>query len=682
MHRFGKLSTKVQSSKLASELHYFESTLDVQMERRLAKRGRETGYTDETRENDAKKKAALLLDTYPIPKAWITTMTGLLASTKTSKHKVNAIIYDRTRTCTPYGELTCSLDLPLEAGGTMKIELNNPFAWLHHASTLSAEFGTFLATHLCQANGALANIVLWSDETVPGNQLRPSTSRKFESVMWTFLEFPSWFLHREWGWFQLAFVPSHKLANVKGGLQTLMKHILLLFFSPTTFNFESSGVRVQTVGGGTALVKARFACFLMDEKALKIVLSVKGASGTKPCLACKNVVGAQTHPLHPDDYVVHFSDARKWKFDAHTVHSYQEMKDALDSVRHNPRELPDLEQILGLKYDPYALLWDPYIAQIVRIPECAYFDPMHCIWATGGVAQIQINAFVLATLECGLSLKDIDAFLDTIRGIELEKGFFSKRIKNRCDAHIRSFASESIDAVRVLVLLSIAILQEANELEDHVKCLFLLNDIQEILLRPQLIMNNIAALKEKLQAHHTLYATLYKCVPKNHFLRHLPDQIMRFKCLLSCFATERSHKRSKKICTFSFFKIEKTMITRCNYAFSNALLERHFLKREYLKNPKKNEIYGQMFVSNAMQTKLGHIARGDYVKVAPNGLLKVAFCMQSDDLPPLFYVIGNLHQKIGYYEWAPQEHCVAVAVSHLIGKQVVRLAGDKVHSLF
>ena len=68
-------------------------------------------------------------------------------------------------------------------------------------------------------------------------------------------------------------------------------------------------------------------CFLGDEKAIKEMWGLKGASGTKPCCWCKNVVG-RMHVDLIDPYFVHFT----WgtRFDMHTPESWADILTTLE----------------------------------------------------------------------------------------------------------------------------------------------------------------------------------------------------------------------------------------------------------------------------------------------------------------------------------------------------------------
>ena len=148
------------------------------------------------------------------------------------------------------------------------------------------------------------------------------------AVYWTFMEFPDWFRNGSAGWFPLAFVHHDTLQQIQAGLSGLMAIVLRLFFAsavtaehglrPDSYSFNATGIRLcrgqappwdlAGLSLETLHLYASFACFLADEKAHKEINGSKGASGTKPCHQCQNVMGR----LPPDEVpeggpIVHFS---------------------------------------------------------------------------------------------------------------------------------------------------------------------------------------------------------------------------------------------------------------------------------------------------------------------------------------------------------------------------------------
>ena len=149
----------------------------------------------------------------------------------------------------------------------------------------SFSFGKFLCDYINDTG--VCNIVIWSDETTSGNQLRTDQRRTFLSFYWTICELPGFFKSSDHGWWPIGILSNDVVHDVAGQASGIMKAILRHFFiGDCSF---TSGIRVQLCGTHRT-IKGRLAAVLQDEKGHKYVGSVKGASGTKCCLMCCNVL--------------------------------------------------------------------------------------------------------------------------------------------------------------------------------------------------------------------------------------------------------------------------------------------------------------------------------------------------------------------------------------------------------
>ena len=127
---------------------------------------------------------------------------------------------------TPYGTVRSSIRLERVDGQSLESQVNNPFALLWAASVVQPKFGSFLMRH----THGQATIVLYTDETTPGNNKRPDKGRSFEALLWTFKELPDWFRSRQHGWFKFGYMLSTSVESVRGGMAAINKSIILSFF--------------------------------------------------------------------------------------------------------------------------------------------------------------------------------------------------------------------------------------------------------------------------------------------------------------------------------------------------------------------------------------------------------------------------------------------------------------------
>jgi len=458
---------------------------------------------------------------------------------------------------TPYGKLIEDMELELTDGTTFTMPYINPFALVFYMNMLSVACRGFLRLHL---QGRTARVCLYVDETTPGNVLRPDKGRSLQCVYWTFLEFPSWFRVKTTSWFAVCYLPSSVVQKLAGGMSALMARILRIFWHPTSWNFKRLGVRMRL---GERMqdawqLHATFACWVSDEKAFKELCNVKGASGTKPCLQCKNVIGRVGRGDVMGNYLVHVTEPDRTKFDPHTPDSFLEMVSSLSErvEAHAPsKEVKELEQMYGLTYNLHALPWDAYIMQnIVQIPVCVYWDSMHVLHAAGGVAQYECNQVVNKLLERGISLDNFDMFKEHVvhgmnKVVPLSRTFFKDRMCSGSDTHMKALAGETFLVIEILALFLATVVEPIGELLDVLRCFNALRIITEILKKGDAAVLHVAKLEATISEHHYLFLRLYPdCAkPKLHDLQHIPQCLARFQRNLNCFTTERKHREAKRI---------------------------------------------------------------------------------------------------------------------------------------
>ncbi len=81
----------------------------------------------------------------------------------------------------------------------------------------------------------------------------------------------------------MLFVPCVTVAKISGGISAVVSALLIQLWSATGWNLLKLGMHIAS-RGGHAILRARFFCIVSDEKAIKDVFEVKGASGIRPCL--------------------------------------------------------------------------------------------------------------------------------------------------------------------------------------------------------------------------------------------------------------------------------------------------------------------------------------------------------------------------------------------------------------
>ena len=483
--------------------------------------------------------------------------SGLALAPQAEQHGVSkAAVYGELHkwdsAVTPYGNLYQALQI-----GTQTIDRLNPFGFLWLLAKLDDRLAAFLEKHL---GGKQCRIAFYCDGVKPGNVLRPDSGREFEAVYWTFMEFPDFFRTRSaFGWLPLCFVERHRLKDVPGGMSAVAKEVVQSFWpaSDDKFNFNTTGVIIP-VQGREAHIRAQFGCWLADEKAINEIVHCKGASGIKPCISCKNVVNRTE--VESDEYLVHISCPDVARFDRHSHLSMTAMVQELNTKRPTAtaKEFAFLEKALGLVYSEHAFVFDDYCQSIARFPDTIFWDWMHCLVASGGIAQYQLNQLVLECKRAGVAIADLDAFCKNVSVpsscSKLRHTFFEDRVVLGSGSHIKAFASEMMSAIPIVGLFLDVVLKPTGKLVDHVHCFDKLRMIIAHIARGDRAVQDSDTIMVLLQEHHILYHRLYPdCVkPKLHYLKHAVECIKKFGCNMNCFSPERKHKEAKAIAAYSF----------------------------------------------------------------------------------------------------------------------------------
>jgi hypothetical protein len=87
-----------------------------------------------------------------------------------------------------------------------------------------------------------------------------------------------------------------------------------------------------------------------------------------------------------------------------------------------------LEQCYGINYSDHGLLFDDHCRRVSNLQETMFWDWMHCIVASGGIGQYEVNQFVLKIVQSGVTLENLDTFVQQIKvpgsACKLDKRFF------------------------------------------------------------------------------------------------------------------------------------------------------------------------------------------------------------------------------------------------------------------
>ena len=495
-------------------------------------------------------------------------------SERNARAKLQEVAVHDSEIRTPYGTVVQTMTLPMVGTNDAFVwHYVSPFALLHHICTLSSTFASIVGSHLAQQTN---NIMLYFDETKPGNVLRPDPGREFMAIFWTFRELPEYLRHRVIGWFPFGFLRQTKMNQLVGGVSALASRVIRAFFGSSGFNFQL-GCRCL-VNGVDVYIRAGLGGILADEKGLKQVYDVKGSSGTKPCLVCKNMT-SKHKDLSGHGYFVGLHCSKYASLDRHSDESFYEMVDLLlEKQPHLKKgEFQKYCQVLGLNFSPEGLLFQPDLRPLVKPVTGTFWDWMHVL-VSGGLADVELGLFTQRIVAEGIPLSKIEAFVLQFQGFKggpFGKNFLTRRLTGDGSAY-HGFAGELLSLLPIMRLFADRVLKPSGLVQEHIACYELLCDIVEFMSLGDRAVQHTAWLRATIEKHHELYVACYgkaACQPKFHYAMHLPDVLDRFGVNMSCFVTERKHRLSKCVAARTFNLFEQVLLTDYLFHYLRDFLE-------------------------------------------------------------------------------------------------------------
>ena len=319
-------------------------------------------------------------------------------------------------------------------------------------------------------------------------------------------------------------------------------------------------------GQDQILCRAKFGGLLCDEKASKEVLSLKGASGTKPCSTCKNVARGVNLSLLADNYLIGIECADYGRMDFHTNESFWQMIDLIIAAKPamNKTQFEALQQSLGMSYDEDALLFDPRMRAVVSPVDHVLRDWLHML-CSGGVAGTELALICHELERQGVAMSQVTSFvaffkLPKKRG-KVDKQWFSPQRINE-DQMRTPAASDHIIMVSLMRAFLEDVMVPMNKFVAHARCLSLLDNLLcRLTIGCESALENVHDIQRLIVEHHIAYVALYgqHLKPKLHQLLHLPANIVFLRKLMACFVTERKHRSVKSTGIWAFRSVEATV---------------------------------------------------------------------------------------------------------------------------
>lgn len=521
-------------------------------------------------------------------------------------------------TCTPYGRVVQSMELPSEKMPTW--EYCNPLAFLHVLAGLSVAFFDMMEACVSKAAGAPLRIIIYIDEIVPGNPLRHDKGRTMQAIYWCFAEWPAWVLARTGAWAVFGVLRSSITKNMQGRISCLMRHVVRAFF-PKDKRSMRDGIILTCKDGRSLCVKAELGGYLGDEKGLKEIFDCKGQGGTLPCMTCSNVM-ALTCTDYLEEGTVSISCTERGQFMHHTNASILDLIDELLDVA--PGALDVAEQERGFNLNLYGLCLDTELREEGHIqPADQYIrDPMHTL-VSNGQANTHTGLLLHWLKSIGITPQQVSEYIECFTlphkyGKVSGEWLHKNRLNSKDHSEFSSYASTMMSLVPLVYAFLIDVVATSPTVHaDHVRCYGLLSSILALVQRVDTAVQNVKHLQELIDQYGKLFIQLYdRSKPKfHHMFAHLHESIIRFQRVLSCFVTERRHRTTKKAALHVFRYLESTvvkdLVNRMCQSFAH---DECLFKPLFLLSPKTADIAGSnIFKSVQAVLHCGKLRKGDIV---------------------------------------------------------------------
>ena len=551
-----------------------------------------------------------------------------------SKHESRALskaVATHANANTPYGTVVQAIEIEHVDDGPIRWMIIHPFAFIWYLSSICDDFAQVMMSSTQSAVNRCLDLILYGDELTPGNPMRSDGGRQAFNFYYGFVNWPRWLLHRKDGWLCFGSLQTRVIDGIVGGVGALMRTILRVFFVDGTSNCSVGFMFVHK--GETEYCKAKFKGFIADEKGLKEFCDLKGASGTKCCVSCKNVVNF----VHKQSAAMRQHECYKVGLDVLDLKDCKladdkftfAMADRLkheDSANNIPeKEFEQLEKDFGMNFNPHGIWQCPDLRPHLA-PVSNYFRDWQHTLMSSGVAGTEVGGCLTVMMKdpaCkrhGVSLETIETYCDQFKlptcWGKVNSNWF--RAKFITPDHVKHFASDVMCMVVLLASFMETMLKPLGCLPEHTESMCLLRDIITVLRLTYDVDESVhKTLSGLVSKHHKLFHKLYhKLIKvKFHQLLHLPDDLLRLGVCLSCFCLERKHRDWKRLSLYIFRTCESTTtIDFVNYSIQEMVSGRFKFKEFYLDDPETVCVDGNVFdVARAAFLRAGEVKCRDVV---------------------------------------------------------------------
>ena len=464
----------------------------------------------------------------------------------------------RTREAALPSNIFTTYQLQMNDGSTKEFPAVAPVDLLEYIVMTCRTFADFMTGLMDSTDTTKWQIVIYTDEVLPGAQLKVNNNRKLVSFYWAFVEYGAK-LGVEDCWMHLATIRRSWMTGAKCGWSQVFKELCKLFFrKPKDL---ASGVVLNLLGHGPCTLFAKIGALIGDAPALQSCWGWKGASGWKCCFFCQNVVLESSELARYDTTgrLVSHCEADVRKLALQTDNALMQSAASLVASLHLPKgRFSEMEKALGINYLAEGALFDQ------GLPEClnggpiaiTQYDIMH-VFYLGGVWNTECGLVLKVLKEEGLlSYKEAH---DHLQCWKFPKHFGSRSVTGQqclvkhLDGEVRCSASEGLSIYGVFRSVFMLIdtsnnIRAQHAVQSYHSLCRVLDMLKELsTANPDTLQRAICDhLNRRLIAHGPT-----EFQPKCHFSIHIPLFLKGHTRVMSCWVHERKHRELKRYGTQS-----------------------------------------------------------------------------------------------------------------------------------
>ena len=417
------------------------------------------------------------------------------------------------------------------------------------------------------------SLLIYADDVVPGNVMRPNNPRKFTAI-YISLELWATQLHHEELWIPIALVRQSDVKRLRGGVSELWVRVVKECLLSVDSGLATAGLVVNMEGSAPQLLMVDHVSLLQDDGALKQILDVKGAAGLRCCHKCVNMTPVSASVAEDSDFFVDLRCTDTERLVPNTDQAMWEDVAELSTLRvalkktHFEHE----ETLRGINFNPFGVLLCEELRALVKPVTSSLYDPLH-VWWSSGLVHYELNLF-LHCLRLHANKKKLPLRFKDIRS-EYQEWHFPNQ-EQRCqttveqlfaDSREESFRGNATDMIMALTflehyLLDIAPLGHLGGLEKEFASVRALVETCGIVMAlkyggdPDILLPR---LESSIAKHMNVFCGAYgadKLKPKHHQQMHVLEQMRKRRLgahgrrlpptpYADCFSAERKNKKAK-----------------------------------------------------------------------------------------------------------------------------------------